>query len=974
MALTVEVMAKASPDVFVIMDYWSFDGYLAIIEYEKKHPGSLAEKTVFPGIELRIESSAKKTRLNVHLVLNPEVSPQLFKDVLATLKINLRAGDRPLSEVCLIQYARELGSDRLAKGSFDIQRVTEDDEYALQVGWETAMVTAESLRDALQVIGDAGLLLMPWDTYGGLADLDWVAHYTEVRRLRSAADIFECKDEGNRLAFHGVKHPLNEKYFDSFFGSLDKKPRLCVRGTDAHSHADYGVFPSGMKTWIKAEPTFRGLLHAIKEPVFRSYIGEVPPKKAFVDANGRLFVQRLQIATKPGANTAEKWFSGTDLTLSPDLVAVIGNKGSGKSGLAEVLALAGNSKAHEFFTFLVDTRFKSGSVQRAGAFEATLTWRNGDVVPVSLDQQAQAHLPERVKYISQTYFEDLCNDHVTGKSDRFSAEIRKVLFSHLDQAVRGSHQNLDEYLATKEQPAQERIRAHRQALHLVNAQLAELERQSGLAHENELKERLAFKKLALGDLQAKKPAEVAKPQDGAETAPTAESERLRVIAEELEQLEAVLTEAEATRRELFERKTVLTRVAERLDALEQQAARTNEGLLAELQQIGISFERVLAVKTRRPVLLDLVNGTEAEISKLEVQQAERAAMQEALIVERTKLQEQLDQPNRQYQTYVGSLAAWAKAVALLIGHPDEAETIAFYEARLAELAMLPARCEALEAEQDALVRKIHAELAGIAESRRPLFAVVNQLIEEVPGVASELRVEFQSGLFLDRQAFTERFFGLVKQNTGGFRGDEEGPIKLFNMLRAIDLDDPDKLAAGLRAIRAAITGTERGGAALLPILRTKITAEQLYEHLFDLRHIEAKFSLSLSGTSIQQMSPGQRGALLLIFYLLVDTDPTPLILDQPEENLDNQTVYAMLVPIIQRAKQRRQIVMVTHNANLAVCCDAEQIILAEFDRSDQFAMAYSSGAIESSEINRSVLDVLEGTTPAFDNRRDKYFK
>lgn len=112
--------------------------------------------------------------------------------------------------------------------------------------------------------------------------------------------------------------------------------------------------------------------------------------------------------------------------------------------------------------------------------------------------------------------------------------------------------------------------------------------------------------------------------------------------------------------------------------------------------------------------------------------------------------------------------------------------------------------------------------------------------------------------------------------------------------------------------------------------------------------------------------------MLLIFYLLVDTDPTPLILDQPEENLDNQTVYSMLVPIIQRAKQTRQIVMVTHNANLAVCCDAEQIIHAEFDRAGGYALRYQSGAIESMELNKSVLNVLEGTTPAFVNRQAKY--
>jgi len=973
-AQTVSSMAKAVPDVFVTMDYWTFDGYLAIVEYERAHPGALAGKVIFPGIELRVESSLRQ-RLNVHLVLDPDVSPQTLKDVLAVLKINLKAGDRSLSDECLAQHSRELGPDRLAKGSFDGRKVATDNDYALEVGWQTAMVTQESLREALRVMGDRGLLLMPWDTYGGLSDIDWVAHYAEVRRFRTAADIFECKDEGNRLAFHGIKNKLNEKYFDNFWDSLDKKARLCVRGTDAHSFADYGAFPSNMKTWIKAEPTFQGLRHAIKEPVFRSYIGDVPPKKAYVDANGRLFMDRLQVTTKAGVKTEEKWFSGTDLKLNPDLVAIIGNKGSGKSGLAEVLALAGNSKAHEFFTFLVNTRFKSGSGHRASAFEAKLTWRNGDVSQATLDQQAKADKPERVKYISQTYFEDLCNDHISGKSDRFSTEIRKVLFSHLDQADRGSHQNLDEYLTAAEQPAQERIEMYRQTLRKVNALLAELELQSGVAHENELKEKLASKKLELGDLQAKKPAEVLKPIDAdATAAPTAESQRLAAIAQELAELEAASTAADAARRELVDRRTTLSSVGQRLSAFEQQADKTNDELLAELQSVKVAFRHVLKVETQRTVIQDVLNATEHELGTLATEQFGRVAIQEALVAERKQLQEQLDQPNKLYQEYSIQLAAWDKAVKALIGKADEAETISFYEARLAELAQLPGRCKILEDEQDKLVKAIHAELMAIAESRRPLFAGVEELVAEVPGVATELKVEFQSGLFFDRQTFVERFFALVKQNTGGFRGDDEGPAKLVALLRGIDFNDAESVAKGLRDIRSTITvGSELPGAALLSILRTKITAEQLYEQLFDLKQLEAKFSLSLAGTSIQQMSPGQRGALLLIFYLLVDTDPTPLILDQPEENLDNQTVYAMLVPIIQRAKERRQIIMVTHNANLAVCCDAEQIIHAEFDRGDQFALTYASGAIESSELNRSVLDVLEGTTPAFDNRRDKYF-
>ena len=64
--------------------------------------------------------------------------------------------------------------------------------------------------------------------------------------------------------------------------------------------------------------------------------------------------------------------------------------------------------------------------------------------------------------------------------------------------------------------------------------------------------------------------------------------------------------------------------------------------------------------------------------------------------------------------------------------------------------------------------------------------------------------------------------------------------------------------------------------------------------------------------------------------------------------------------------------MVTHNPNLAVVCDAEQVIYATFDRKDGFKISYVSGSIENPEINEHVVNVLEGTKPAFDNRRIKY--
>ena len=135
--------------------------------------------------------------------------------------------------------------------------------------------------------------------------------------------------------------------------------------------------------------------------------------------------------------------------------------------------------------------------------------------------------------------------------------------------------------------------------------------------------------------------------------------------------------------------------------------------------------------------------------------------------------------------------------------------------------------------------------------------------------------------------------------------------------------------------------------------------------------IQQKITLTFDGQEIGQLSPGERGLLLLVFYLLVDKDDIPIVIDQPEENLDNQTIFKILVKCIKKAKERRQVIMVTHNPNLAVVCDAEQIIHASCDKSTS-RFWYESGAIEQPEIMERVVQILEGTEPAFRNRQSKY--
>jgi len=97
-------------------------------------------------------------------------------------------------------------------------------------------------------------------------------------------------------------------------------------------------------------------------------------------------------------------------------------------------------------------------------------------------------------------------------------------------------------------------------------------------------------------------------------------------------------------------------------------------------------------------------------------------------------------------------------------------------------------------------------------------------------------------------------------------------------------------------------------------------------------------------------------------------------LEEHEDNLDNHSVATILVPFIRVAKKKRQIIMVTHNPNLAVVSDAEQVIYVDLDKEKKYIFSTISGSIEDKEVNKKIVDVLEGAMPAFNTRKRKYYE
>ena len=158
-------------------------------------------------------------------------------------------------------------------------------------------------------------------------------------------------------------------------------------------------------------------------------------------------------------------------------------------------------------------------------------------------------------------------------------------------------------------------------------------------------------------------------------------------------------------------------------------------------------------------------------------------------------------------------------------------------------------------------------------------------------------------------------------------------------------------------------------------LKNSISHSLLLEWVFDVSHIRLSYGLRYNGTELNKLSPGTKGIVLLILYLAMDIDDSrPLIVDQPEENLDSESIYALLARYFRRAKQRRQVILITHNPNLVVNTDADQVIIAAADRQlGSFPkFSYASGSLENPGIRKKVCSVLEGGEKAFLEREKRY--
>lgn len=861
----------------------------------------------FPGVELRTDKGAN----NLHLIL-------IFseKSDLTTLSADFEA-------IMKRQKAKASVSDDTIYWIFeDIIQFAKDHNALISIhagrktrGIDTEIKNALPVKEAIK------------------------------KEIADVIDFFEI----------GQKRDIGE-YEQHVFTSIGRKPLIIC--SDSHSPNKYSPNES---LWIKADLTFEGLKQCIFQPQERVFIGDVPLSLDRANKNKQNNIYSISCSrVENPANTDSNWFD-FDIPLNPGMVAVIGNKGSGKSAFSDIIGHLCHCNTMTSASFLTDKRFRKAPKKYANDYSASLIWFDDEARHSSLAENPEENSIEEAQYLPQKYIEEVCNNF----DDTFQREIDKVIFSYVDRTERGDSQNLDELVKLKSKQLAFIFQNERSALREINEKIIKLETKRTDEYRKTISEGLKNAKEILERHEKSKPANVKKPdqQENNSEYNTKLNELNKNIKDKKDKIDASKEEISKSNLFIDDVRTIISKILlfqEKFGCLQTQVDALIEKYHLKEENFTMEF------RTPYEYLNELINNAENQKKELQNFIKGLSLDLEKAEQEKTDLISSANIKEKQYQKYLSDLEEWEKKRNIIIGDKNTENSISFFDYELNYIKTdLPSDYSRLINERDELTKRLYGGIKQLSEIYQSIYAPVQGEISHLLG-SLEDGVTFQAEVFMKDSEMPRKILDFINQRCNGKYGRTHNSFQeIETCIKNTDFSDEANVLAFVHEMAEVITSDLETAEKRVP------NRQDFYDLIFGLEYIGVNFKLKMGGRSLEELSPGERGIVLLIFYLALSKECKPIIIDQPEDNLDNQSVFSKLVPCICKAKQKRQVIIVTHNPNIAIACDAEQIVYCKKEQNNN-KICYISGSIENPEIRSHVVDVLEGTMPAFELRRLKY--
>jgi energy-coupling factor transporter ATP-binding protein EcfA2 len=944
-------LEEASPviEAIAVTDYYVTDTYEEVLR--QRAAGRLPRaRLVFPNVELRLDvATAKGGFVNLHLFVSPEDPNHIdeLRRLLSRLQFNVMQDRFDCTKEDLIRLGKKADPN-----------IT-DDGAALSYGANQFKVNFQKLREVFSESGWAKkniLIAVAGGATDGTSGVREAADQTLRREIEGFAHVIFASSVAQREFWLGQRD-LGPAQIRATYGGL--KP--CLYGSDAHKIEDVATPFGDRFSWIKGGLEFDALRQACIDPRSRCHVGAEPPASATPS----------QVIASVGILNAT-WMVTPVIPLNPGLVAIIGARGSGKTALADMIAAACDAISDDSWnadewanpSFLVRAR------PLVGDGKVKISWAAGEPSTRALDG-SDANGPfayERVRYLSQQFVEELCSS--SGLTDGLLREIERVIFeAHPDDARDGAldFAELLEHRASRHRLARDR---EAEAVAQISDRIStELEKEKLIASYE-------------GQVAQKKKLVEAYTADRAKLVSAGSEKR----AQRHTDLAGAANQVRANlRRFAGQRQTFLAMQDEVKDLRRNQAPETLRQAQARHSHSGMSPEQWAAflLDYKGTVDDDLtgyvkwVDGKIAELKGIAPAPGDpntpyfaddtdlttlSQAMLDAEMARLEKLVSADKETQRRYTALSGNIATETAALQTLTDKLKDAQGA---KERARELQT--EREDAYARAFDALV----AEQSVLEELYAPLMARLGA----ASGTLQKLSFSVARIANVEQWA-SEAEDGLIDlRKAGAFRGKGTLLQKANDVLKtAWETGDSAAIRTAMAEFRRLYQKEllDHSPVAHTDQVEFRAWSKRFAQWLFSTNHISIRYGIDYDGVDIRKLSPGTRGIVLLLLYLaLDDSDNRPLVIDQPEENLDPKSVFEELVHLFVDAKVHRQVIMVTHNANLVINTDADQIIIAESGPHPHGALppiTYRSGGLESAEIRKAVCDILEGGEGAFQER------
>lgn len=869
--------------VLGINDYFFIDGYEKLVEERNSNSRLSNIDLILPVVEFRIDKFAgidfgKLKRINLHVIFSNDLPIETIKSqFLQTLEqsYSLESGEQ-WTRAITRESVEELGAkiksgvppEQLSKYGTDLQE-----------GFNNLNVREDKIFEALQkdCFKDKFIVAIGKTEW---ADLKWTdASIATKKSVINKADIVFTASESIE-AFDKAKEQL----------TAQKVNNLLLDCSDSHylSSATDKDRIGNCFTWIKADPTFEGLIQILYEPDERISISDNNPNLEF----DKPFFSEISISDELNIFKEEDdiHFSKNErIPLNQNLVAIIGGRGEGKSMLTDYLASS----------FIGQEHSKEGVFNKNGTLKLSYQKSNQtqtDFIEFELTEEKKAI---DFIYINQGRLKNLVEkkdkQFQLANSIRRLAKLKQPEFSsdldkHIRELINEFHE-LQKFFSVQDDDgnfinSKEFLEAQEKSINDFISNITTSENKDKLEKYSEnlrLRNNLNSKLRELSGLESE-------------------------IKNSIEKLNAKINLANGDLDKIS--KIELSTLKKQFDEIIEWKAEIDKKIAEISKTISEVKEEFKDYKGDLTTLLNEIDKFQKSLSEIREKISDSKVKKERL----DKLQSIIFESSDEKISLIDKIKKdYEKQVKELISSWDDFKDVDSKDS--------------LNPSQKSIMKNLLTDL-------------------EI-----EVKIDF------DIEKFYDEIYHCIDGAKWRIKGNREAQKNSFEVK---DLDSYFEFLKNKYLEFYVSDG-----------IHSKTLESKLFFESERQKYLKVFPILKYKGKDLNKISVGQKGTVYLKMMLATEAFSKPIIFDQPEDDLDNEFIMQNLISLFKELKQYRQVIIVTHNANLVVNADAEQVIVASNKDGN---LEYSSGSLEDNEINSKICQILEGGEIAFEKRRRKYQK